>query len=120
MCKVKELSGFEAEEYTKEGQLIGHLVLISQEVVLEAQKLGYIDSEEVLMLNHILLSHHGLPNYGSARKPQTAEALLVWYIDTIDSKFAVIGQELKDIKEGEFTGNIPVADRLKFYKNTIK
>ena len=52
--------------------------------------------EEVLMLNHILLSHHGLPNFGSARRPQTAEALLVWYIDTIDSKFAVIGEELRN------------------------
>lgn len=120
LCKVVELSGFEAEEYTKEGQLIGHLVLISQELILEADKLGYKETEEVLMLNHILLSHHGLPNYGSARRPQTAEALLVWYIDTIDSKFAVIGQELNEIKEGEFTGNISVADRLKFYKNKIK
>lgn len=120
LCKVVELGGFEAEEYSVEGQLIGHLVMISQELVVEAARLGYEDSEEVLMLNHILLSHHGLPNFGSARRPQTAEALLVWYIDTIDSKFAVIGEELKEIKEGEFTGNISVADRMKFYKNKIK
>lgn len=120
LCKVVEISGFEAEEYTKEGQLIGHLVLISQELVIEAEKLGYKDKEEVLMLNHILLSHHGLPNFGSAKRPQTAEALLVWYIDTIDSKFSVIGQELSEIKEGEFTNNIGVADRLKFYKNKLK
>lgn len=120
LCKVVEFSGFEAEEYTKEGQLIGHLVLISQELVVEAEKLGYQDKEEVLMLNHILLSHHGLPNFGSARRPQTAEALLVWYIDTIDSKFSVICEELKEIKEGEFTGNIAVADRLRFYKNKLK
>ena len=39
------------------------------------------------MLNHILLAHHGLPNFGgAAKRPQTAEALLVWYVDTIDSK----------------------------------
>lgn len=120
LCKVTELSGFEAEEYTKEGQLIGHLILISQELILEAQKLGYSDTEEVLMLNHILLSHHGIPNYGAARRPQTSEALLVWYIDTIDSKFAVIGQELEEIEEGEFTGSIPVADRMRFYKAKIK
>lgn len=120
LCKVVELSSFAAEEYTKEGQLVGHLVLISQELVVEAHKLGYENTEEVLMLNHILLAHHGIPNYGSAKRPQTAEALLVWYIDTIDSKFAVIEQELQDIEEGEFTGNIAVADRLRFYKNKIK
>lgn len=120
LCKVTELSGFEAEEYTKEGQLIGHLILISQELIMEAQRLGYSDTEEVLMLNHILLSHHGIPNYGAARRPQTIEALLVWYIDTIDSKFAVIGQELEEIEKGEFTGSIPVADRARFYKNKLK
>lgn len=120
ICKVTELSGFEAEEYTKEGQLIGHLILISQELILEAEKLGYSETEEVLMLNHILLSHHGIPNYGAARRPQTSEALLIWYLDTIDSKFAVIGQELEETEEGEFTDSIAVADRMRFYKPKIK
>ncbi len=120
LCKVIELSSFGAEEYTKEGQLIGHLVLISQEVVVEANRLGYENEEEVLLLNHILLAHHGLPNFGAAKRPQTLEALLVWYIDTIDSKFRVILEELENIKEGEFTGQIGVADRMKFYKHKMK
>lgn len=120
LCKVIELSGFSAEEYTKEGQLIGHLVLISQEVVVEAHKLGYEDKEEVLLLNHILLAHHGLPNFGAAKRPQTLEALLVWYIDTIDSKFRVITEELDQIAEGEFTSPIAVADRLRYYKHKVK
>lgn len=120
LCKVVELSGFEAEEYTKEGQLIGHLVLISQEVVVEANNLGYQDKEEVLLLNHILLAHHGLPNFGAAKRPQTLEALLVWYIDTIDSKFRVITEELELVDDGEFTPAIGVADRMRFYKHKLK
>ena len=94
--------------------------MISQELILEAEKLGYSETEEVLMLNHILLSHHGIPNYGAARRPQTSEALLIWYLDTIDSKFAVIGQELEETEEGEFTDSIAVADRMRFYKPKIK
>lgn len=120
MCKTIELSGFEGGEYTKEGQLIGHLVLISQMLMIEASKDNLESSEEVIQLNHILLSHHGLPNFGAAKRPQTAEALLVWYIDTIDSKFRVIEETLKETKEGSFTGIINVADKAKFYKHNIK
>jgi 3'-5' exoribonuclease len=120
LCKVCELSGFEGGEYTKEGQLIGHLVMISQKLVIEAEKLGYRDSEEILMLNHILLSHHGIPNFGAARRPQTAEALLVWYIDTIDSKFEELGQQLAKTDEGSFSSAVSVADKLRFYKHRVK
>lgn len=120
LCKIDELSGFEGGEYTKEGQLVGHLVLIAQKVMLTAQKLGIEDKEEVLMLNHILLSHHGLPNFGAARRPQTAEALLVWYVDTIDSKFTVLGEILEETEEGTFTQSISVIDKSKFYKHKVK
>lgn len=120
LCKVVELSGFEGGEYTKEGQLIGHLVMIAQEVTKEANSLGYQDKEEVLMLNHILLSHHGLPNFGAAKRPQTAEALLVWYVDTLDSKFTVLGEVLETTEEGTFTQPIPVVDKTKFYKHKVK
>lgn len=120
LCKVDELSGFEGGEYTKEGQLIGHLVMIAQEVMMLAKTLGVEQSEEVLMLNHILLAHHGLPNFGAARRPVTPEALLVWYIDTIDSKFTVLGEVLKETDPGTFTPSIPVADKSRFYKHTIK
>lgn len=120
LCKVDELSGFEGGEYTAEGQLIGHLVMISQKVMMEAQKLGYESSEEVLMLNHILLAHHGLPNFGAAKRPQTAEALLVWFVDTIDSKFTVLGEVFENTKPGTFTSPIGVIDKTKMYKPNIK
>ncbi|MDD2574856.1 MAG: metal-dependent phosphohydrolase [Acholeplasmataceae bacterium] len=120
LCKVEELSGFEGGEYTAEGQLIGHLVMISQKVVIEATKLGYQATEEVLMLNHILLAHHGLPNFGAAKRPQTAEALLVWYVDTIDSKFTVLGEVLENTEPSTFTPPIGVIDKTKMYKHNIK
>ncbi len=120
LCKVDELSGFEGGEYTAEGQLIGHLVMISQKVMMEAQKLGYESSEEVLMLNHILLAHHGLPNFGAAKRPQTAEALLVWFVDTIDSKFTVLGEVFENTEPGTFTSPIGVIDKTKMYKPNIK
>jgi 3'-5' exoribonuclease len=64
----------------------------------------------------MMLSHHGLPNYGAAKRPQTPEALLLWYIDTIDSKFTVLGEELEKTKPGTFTNHLAVLDKQKFYK----
>ena len=68
------------------------------------------------MLEHMLISHHGQPQFGSAKKPMTAEALVLWYIDTIDSKFRVLGEELEKTQSGSFTDNIGVLDRTKIYK----
>lgn len=117
VCKINELSGFEGGEYTVEGQLIGHLVMGALEVENAAKILNLADKEETMLLKHILISHHGLPNFGAAKKPATPEALLIWYIDTIDSKFTVLGEELEKTTAGEFTINIGVLDKQRFYKS---
>ncbi len=116
--KVIEFSGVENTEYALKGQLLGHL-LIGCDIIKEVcNKLGYNDDqEEVLMLLHMVASHHGLPQYGTIKKPCTAESAMLWYIDTIDSKFRVLGEELAKIDAGEFTEPIGVMDRVKFYKH---
>jgi len=115
MSKITEISGVDGE-YTKEGLLIGHLVMQTIDVDQVAKALGYENTEEVLMLKHMILSHHGQLHYGSPKKPQTGEALLLWFIDTIDSKFTVLGEVLEDTVEGQFTQMISVLDKMRFYK----
>ncbi|MGM9969864.1 MAG: HD domain-containing protein [Anaeroplasma sp.] len=114
--KASELSGVVHTEYTLKGQLLGHLVLGAIEIANTAKELGYEETKEVLLLEHMLVSHHGLPQYGSAKKPMTAEALVLWYIDTIDSKFRVLGEELEKIESDSFTDSIGVLDKSKIYK----
>ena len=114
--KTIELTGVVNTEYTIKGQLLGHLVLGAMAIEDVSKELGYEDTEEVMILEHMLISHHGQPQFGSAKKPMTAEALVLWYIDTIDSKFRVLGEELEHTKSGEFTDNIGVLDRMKIYK----
>lgn len=114
--KTIELTGVVNTEYTLKGQLLGHLVLGAMEIQKTAQELGYEQTEEVLMLEHMLISHHGQPQFGSAKKPMTAEALVLWYIDTIDSKFRVLGEELSKTESGNYTDSIGVLDRTKIYK----
>lgn len=115
--KATELDGVVDTAYSLEGQLIGHLVIGAIDIANAAKELGYEDKEEVLLLKHMLISHHGLPQFGSAKKPMTPEALALWYIDTIDSKFRVLGTELEKVEKGSFTDNIGVIDKMKIYKS---
>ena len=114
--KAIELSGVVHTEYTVKGQLLGHLVLGAMEIANAANHLGYQNTEEAMLLEHMLISHHGVPQFGSPKKPLTAEALVLWYIDTIDSKFRVLGEELERTNNGEFTEAIGVIDKSKIYK----
>lgn len=119
MSKINEISGVDGE-YTKEGLLIGHLVMQTAEVEKVATQLGFETSEEVLLLKHMILSHHGQFNFGSPKKPQIGEALLLWFIDTMDSKFTVLGETLETIPDGAFTQMISVLDKMRFYKPNLK
>lgn len=114
--KVVEFSGIENTEYTIEGQLLGHLVVGGQWISIEANKLGYDGKEEVMLLEHLIISHHGQQMFGACKKPQTPEALMLWYIDTIDSKFRVLGEELSRTNPGEFTESIGVLEKTRVYK----
>ena len=113
--KVNEITGVDGE-YTVEGQLLGHINMGIVKIDKVSKELGYDNTEEVLCLKHLILSHHGIPNFGSPKKPQMAEAMILWYIDTIDSKICVVGEELENTKPGEFTNPIFVADKTRMYK----
>ena len=119
MSKLDEITGVEGE-YTKAGLLLGHLVMQTVDIGKVASKYGYEDKEEVLLLKHIVISHHGQLQFGSAKKPMVPEALLIWYLDTIDSKFRALEEQLEKTKEGEFTTNIPALDKSRFYKKSFK
>jgi len=115
--KIIEFSGVENTEYALEGQLLGHLIIGGYFVKEEAQRLGYQDKEEALLLEHMIISHHGQPNFGAAKRPQTAEALVLWYLDTMDSKLRVLGEQFEHTNVGEFTDTIGVLEKVKFYKH---
>lgn len=118
VSKTEEMTGVDGE-YTKEGLLMGHIVLGTLKIDQAARELGYEKEEETLLLKHMMLSHHGQLNYGSPKRPQLAEAYLLWFIDTIDSKFQVIGEVLNETVDGTFTSSIPVADKSRFLKHKL-
>ena len=120
VMKTVELSNYKDPEYTKEGKLIGHITMGVKEITKTALKLDLYDTEERLLLEHMIISHHYYGNFGSPKKPNIPEALALHFIDNIDSKFAVLGEALAQIQPGEFTPSLPVLDRERFYKPKLK
>ena len=73
-----------AGKYTKE-QLLGHIYMGAQ-LINEYHESGMIDYEKTLMIQHVILSHHGKLEWGSPVVPKTLEALIVHQIDMLDAK----------------------------------
>ncbi len=114
--KIFEYNDVQNTEFDLPGQLLGHLVIGTMEIEKIALELGYSNTEEVMILEHIIISHHGQLQYGSAKRPITAEALMIYFLDNIDSKFSVLGDILAQTDSGSFTDSIPVLEKMKFYK----
>lgn len=82
-------------DYTNQGKLIGHIALASGWIVEAAIHHGIsLDSELVLGLQHLVLSHHNLGEWGSPVQPQTAEAVALHYIDMMDAKLQMVEDAL--------------------------
>jgi 3'-5' exoribonuclease len=116
ICKTTEFSNYAGPEYTREGKLLGHITMGVKLIEGVALKLGYEKEEEVLLLEHMVLSHHYYGNYGSPKKTNIPEALILHFIDNIDSKMTVLKETLDQTVSGEFTQSIGVLDRERYYK----
>lgn len=120
LAKVIELSGPENTNYTVRGNLIGHISLIDEEITKVLIELGIDDSkEEVTVLRHVILSHHGLLEYGSPVRPQIMEAEILHMIDNIDAEMMMMLTALDKISPGEMTSRIFAMDNRAFYKPNI-
>lgn len=116
--KVVELSGTEGTKYTDEGNLLGHLVIGMTIVKEAADKLG-ITGNAPLLLEHMLLSHHGKLEYGSPVLPLTKEALLLSMIDDMDAKMVMLEKAYDTTKDNEYTERIFGLDNRSFFKGNL-
>lgn len=113
--KLKELSGVITTSYTLQGKLLGHIPIMVEEIGLMARELQ-IEGEEVLILQHLVLSHHGKKEWGSPTPPLVREAELLHLIDLIDAKMNMLNRALDKVKPGEFTERMFAMDNRAFYK----
>lgn len=99
--KLEELSTFPENDYTDEGQLLGHIMIGAMEIV---ERIKTIDGFPVKLaheMEHCILAHHGELEYGSPKKPALPEAVALSYADNIDAKMETMRELLANVPEGD-------------------
>ena len=102
--KVREISLFPQNDYTEEGQFLGHIVIGSEMI---AEKISKIEGFPVLLareLKHCILAHHGEYEFGSPKKPAIMEAVALSYADNTDAKLETFTELLENTTESGWLG----------------
>ncbi|HEU5360875.1 MAG TPA: OB-fold nucleic acid binding domain-containing protein [Candidatus Deferrimicrobiaceae bacterium] len=98
--KVGELSYEGAFDYTDEGRLLGHLYMGAEWVGGECAQVAGFPPEKAVILKHMILSHHGELEYGSPKRPKTLEAILLHFVENMDSKANAFLEAVGELREG--------------------
>lgn len=116
MGKLKELSGVTSTTYTLSGNLLGHISIMIDEIGETARELGIDDREEVLLLQHMVLSHHENPEWGSPKPPMFKEAEILHMLDDMDAKINVMTRAIRKTRPGEFSERIFAMNNRTLYR----
>ena len=122
LCKIDEFDLNPAglvSAYSVKGELIGHLVMGAIKIEQKAIELG-IPSEKAMLLEHMVISHHGQPDFGAAVRPMFLEAEILSQLDTLDATIYEITSAVGEVKEGEFTGRMWALDNRKLFNHGRK
>jgi 3'-5' exoribonuclease len=104
-------------EYSFEGILLGHLVQGAAAMRGIAAELG-LSEEKTVMLEHLIISHHYEPEFGSPRRPMFPEAEVLHYLDMVDAKMYDMEEALAGAAPGGFSDRIWTLDNRQIYKRT--
>jgi 3'-5' exoribonuclease len=119
--KIDELSYERGFGYTNEGQMIGHLVMETMMVGEQIKQIAGFPDDLRRHLLHMLLTHHGKLEYGSPKLPLTPEALMLAYLDDLDSKVEAMMRLIAEPQvEGDWTRISPMFERPIYRRRTIE
>lgn len=93
--KTKELSVFPENDYTDDGQLLGHIIIGTEMVSERIRTIPDFPAKAATELKHCILAHHGELEYGSPKKPALLEALALNFADNTDAKMETMIEVLK-------------------------
>ncbi len=118
---IEKLNEIESNEqgispgYSFEGKMLGHLVMGVRELDKLATEIG-MSREKAVMLEHMMLSHHYEPEFGSPKKPLFPEAEMLHYLDMIDAKMFDMEEALEKTEPGCFSERVWTLDNRTIYK----
>ena len=102
--KVKEISAFPVNDYTDDGQLLGHIVMGAQMVGERAAKIDGFPHNLLAELQHCILAHHGEYEFGSPKKPAIMEAVALNFADNTDAKLQTFTELMDNTTETGWLG----------------
>ncbi len=102
--KVRELSEFPRNDYTNEGNFIGHIVIGYEMIMDKIKTIDGFPEELAAQIGHCILSHHGELEYGSPKKPSIAEALALSMADNMDAKMETLREVLVSKESNDWLG----------------
>lgn len=108
-----------ASGYSVKGNLIGHLAEGAIMIREAAKKVG-ADQETAMLLEHMVLSHHGDPEYGACVRPMFLEAILLSQLDMLDATVYEVNDAVSPLEKGEFSGRMWALDNRKLYNHERK
>lgn len=118
IAKIDEMDSNDlgvVREYTFEGQLLGHIIQ-GIKLINETGKKYNVDQEKIVLLEHMILSHHNEPEYGSPKRPMIPEAELLCHIDMIDARMYDMKKVLEGVDKGDFSEKVWLLNNRKLYK----
>jgi 3'-5' exoribonuclease len=102
--KTKELSSFPENDYTDEGQLLGHIVMGVEMISDGVRMIEGFPEKIANELKHCVIAHHGELEFGSPKKPAIPEAVALHYADATDAKMQTLTEIFKDKNSDEWLG----------------
>ncbi|MGM9873841.1 MAG: 3'-5' exoribonuclease YhaM family protein [Bacilli bacterium] len=114
--KIEEYEGPVVFKKTLEGKLIGHISIVTDVLKEECSKINFQNDEIPVLLEHMILSHHGQLEFGSPVLPLTKEAMLLSLIDNLDSRIVALDKVMENVKPGEFSQKVFALENRSFYK----
>lgn len=112
--KIVEFNGPILTKYTNEGKLLGH-ISIGFSIVREYCEKLQINKEKSMLLQHMILSHHGKYEFGSPVLPMLKEAIVLSMVDDLDAKEELCEQTISTVKKGEFSPRLFALDDRSIY-----
>jgi 3'-5' exoribonuclease len=101
--KIHEIESARTFSYTDEGKLLGHLIIGCGMVEEKAGGIDSLSCERLMLIKHMILSHHGKLEFGSPKLPMIPEAYILNFLDDVDAKLNTMKSILSDVKEGEWS-----------------
>lgn len=106
-----------SDGYSFEGQMLGHLVMGVRELEKQMRDMNFPD-EKRIMMEHMILSHHYEPEFGSPKKPLFPEAEILHYLDQIDARMYDMEYALEKTTPGEFSDRVWTLENRRIYKRS--